>query len=321
MKRFVLVFIVNLILNLNGIGQNLVPNPSFEVYDTCPYYSGGITFSNNWSSPNMGSPDYYNQCATSGYLSVPSNIFGFQYAHTGVAYVGIAVYSSITNGSEYVQVQLNDTLKTNHKYCVSFYVNLWTKNNSLVDVGITELGLLFSNNAITSTNMLPFPNVPQITSPVGVYLIDTANWMEISGIYTAQGGEKYITIGNFKNNTSTDTITVENGTNSEKRAYYYIDDVSVVDCTNVGIEELAKENEILISPNPATSSITITSSTNIKEIKLINLLGECVLSPPPSFKEGAGGWSVDISILSKGIYFVKITDEKKTIANRKIVVH
>jgi hypothetical protein len=65
---------------------------------------------------------------------------------------------------------------------------------------------------------------PQIES--NTLLSDTANWIRISGLFLSQGNEQYITIGNFRDNSTTDTIRVHNN-NSYPYAYYYIDDVSV----------------------------------------------------------------------------------------------
>jgi hypothetical protein len=39
--------------------------------------------------------------------------------------------------------------------------------------------------------------IPQIVSPAGVQLDDTLNWMEISAIYTSNGTETYLTVGDF----------------------------------------------------------------------------------------------------------------------------
>ena len=46
-------------------------------------------------------------------------------------------------------------------------------------------------------------------------------------------------------------------------AYYYIDDVNVVDCTEVEIgEEGISNKEFEIHPNPATTNLTIHQSGN-----------------------------------------------------------
>jgi hypothetical protein len=55
---------------------------------------------------------------------------------------------------------------------------------------------------------------------------DTLKWIEISGIYKANGSEQFIIIGNFKDslNTKVDTI---NPSGFALATYYMIDDVSV----------------------------------------------------------------------------------------------
>ena len=320
MKRFVLVFIINVILNHNGTGQNLVPNGGFETILTCDSLFGAISYglAPPWDSPSKGSPDVFSSCATDN-MSIPSNYFGYQYPHSGMHYAGEGLYQSSSPDFEYIQVKLDSPLIAQQLYCASFYVNLSSKSG----IAINNIGMYFS---LTHTSVLTFNNlsfIPQINDTAIVN--DTVNWKLIYGQYIAQGGEQYIIIGNFYPTTLTDTTQL-NHPYFRYTSYYYIDDVNLhcCSCDSLNHEDISEINnlksEILISPNPATSSITIISSTNIKEIKLINLLGECVLSPPPSFKEGAGGWSVDISSLSKGIYFVEITDAKKTVVNRKIVV-
>ena len=40
--------------------QNLVPNPSFEDYTSCPTSVAQITLATPWVTPTTGSPDYFN---------------------------------------------------------------------------------------------------------------------------------------------------------------------------------------------------------------------------------------------------------------------
>ncbi len=92
-----------------------------------------------------------------------------------------------------------------------------------------------------------------------------------------------------------------------------------------GVTEFQNKTTLELSPNPATTSITITSSTNIKEIKLINLLGESVINDNWLTVNGNSA-VVDVSSLSKGIYFVQITTSSgsvndKNVVNRKIIVN
>ena len=57
---------------------------------------------------------------------------------------------------------------------------------------------------------------------------DTLNWVRVNMMYIAQGGEQFITIGNFK--TSTQTNYVNTGYPIGLSSYYFIDDVAVYEC-------------------------------------------------------------------------------------------
>ena len=100
----------------------------------------------------------------------------------------------------------------------------------------------------------------------------------------------------------------------------------------IGIDEQNKNDGITISPNPFTSQTTISSTKyKIQSIKIMNVLGECVLVLPPSLQggdkqlvavwasNGESGVVLDMSNVAKGIYFVQITDENKNVVNRKII--
>ena len=216
--------------------QNLVPNFSFEQYDTCPISSGQIDRAIPWFQPNKcclpgGSTDYFHSCTINPSFSVPQNGAGYQNARMGIAYAGIVLFSSGPEFREYLEVRLNNSLLAGKSYCLEFYVSLANRSQ----YATSSIGVLFSNDSITCNG--PFtvlPYVPQFENDSSNYLTDTLNWMKVSGTYIASGNEQYITIGNFSNDANTDTSNLP-GTNSE--AYYYIDDVSVILCDTVSIEE------------------------------------------------------------------------------------
>jgi hypothetical protein len=105
-----------------------------------------------------------------------------------------------------------------------FYTNL---QNTGITYAVNNIGINFSNTSITNTGtgyiLNLNPNILKFNNPI---INDTLNWVEISGIYIANGGEKYITLGNFFDDANTDTINTGNGW--YLGAYYYIDDVSVI---------------------------------------------------------------------------------------------
>src|SRR5205085_585438 len=70
-----------------GNAQNLVPNPGFENYITCPVNYGELFKCQDWSTFG-NSPDYFNACSPDTIVSVPKNNFGYQLASSGNAYCG-----------------------------------------------------------------------------------------------------------------------------------------------------------------------------------------------------------------------------------------
>ncbi len=299
---------------------NLVPNWSFEIDSLCPDAGSEINYAPPWQSAGAD-PDYFNACAGSliASMGVPLNWGGYQYPKTGVAYAGIYAYSGYTGATieirEYIEVKLIDSLIFGKKYCVSFYVNLakpaytaLTYNN----VAIKEIGLYLSDTALMSPNQDVLPFVPQIVSTPGVFLNDTVNWTEISGTYIAHGGEKYIIIGNFKPFGLTDTLGIVHY-NNYTASYYFIDDVTVRDCTYDGVEEIDKV-DINISPNPATNQFTIENSQlRINVIHIYNVLGEEVLERIVNSEK-----AIDVSTWNAGVYFVEVETEKG-IVRKKLV--
>jgi OOP family OmpA-OmpF porin len=163
---------------------------------------------NYWYWATYGSPDYFSEqpdilCMN---LLVPQSGVGYQYARTGIAYVGLATFASAPfksnyiNRREYVGGELSDTLKQGHEYCVSFYVSVAEELKYVVD----GIGLYLSvDSAVDYTINTNLSFVPQIENPAGNIIYDTLNWVQISGTYIANGGEKYLTIGNFKDDANT----------------------------------------------------------------------------------------------------------------------
>ena len=180
MKKFLIIVLCFIALNSNA--QNLVINPSFENTIPCWIFINLGTWQmqcTNWYSASGGSPDYFSEtydplCYAS---PVPLNQVGFQYARTGVAYVGIGVFTEhITpnhiNRREYVGGELSDTLKQGHEYCVSFYVSVAEEFKYVVD----GIGLYLSvDSAVDYTINTNLSFVPQIENPSGNIIYDTLN--------------------------------------------------------------------------------------------------------------------------------------------------
>ena len=277
--------IVSLFMSLcysASLAQNFVPNGSFELYNHCPGTGGAVLGGNpslstlpwvqNWESLTQG-VEWFNSCATSSRSSVPSNIYGYQPARTGNAYAAILTYGTWGLYSrDYPSVRLSSALVKDSAYCVRFFVNLATQINSGAElVGVSEIGAHFSKTRIYPANLGPL-NVPyHIRNDSTRFLTDTVNWMEVFGVYVADGGEEYITIGCFGTNPPTYTH-VAGTVAGVPVANYYLDDVSVSParrkdavyyinkCETALIQSSTQTGPWLWSNGATTQSINVDSS-------------------------------------------------------------
>jgi len=322
MKKIGLVLVV-MLGQMIMLGQNLVPNPSFELIDSCDIYSGGVWWGQcpPWNNPTYGSDDLYNFCSTSGSsYSVPNNMFGFQYPHLGNGYIGGQFIGAGGGDSscgyraiEYAQIKLDTPLAFQEHYCVSFYVSLADR---FPYIAMKNIGMYLSDTIVNyPTQYCELNFTPQVKDTN--FISDTAHWTLIYGQYVAHGGEQYIILGSFGPNIYSDTIQLVPGGNV---AYYYIDDVNIHCCTcdsttslHAGVAEI-KEGEIKIMPNPTSTIFTITSTDKIESVKLYSILGELLITERINNNQAA----ININQFSKGIYFAEIKTEKG-IVRKKVV--
>lgn len=240
--------------------ENLVYNGSFEEYSVCPQRIDALGIMSGvdaWWQPTKGSSDYFNACGGRECLT-PRNKMGMQEPHSGVAYCGI--YCSKENYREYLQTELREPLKAGRRYRVSFWASLADKSPNAV----ATLGALFTPERITDTtwNILMHNEStdlgngqrqviatyykPQVSNPSRYVLIYMDQWNEIAGEFTAAGGEKYLTIGNFNSFNHSSVVDTRAENTVLSGAYYYIDDVSVqcLDC----VEESQETTAVAASP-------------------------------------------------------------------------
>ena len=226
----------------SALSSNLVFNPSFEEYRECPRKIdalGTLTIVDAWFQPTAGSADYYNVCGSRD-CGVPKNKLGIQDAHFGNGFCGI--YCSKTDYREYLQTQLKEPLRAGELYRVSFYVSLSEYSSGAV----ATIGALFTEDRVGDTVRSVLmnkevrhlaPNIsqtvasyfePQVVNDYDRVLTDTKAWMQVSGVFTAKGGERFMTIGNFYPASQSNVTDLDSLTYLLPGAYYYVDDVSVV---------------------------------------------------------------------------------------------
>lgn len=184
--------------------------------------------------------------------------YSFQYARTGYAYMAMFYYNGM-DSRNYVQVELLDSLQQGKCYYAEYYVSLLNTYR----LGCNNQSILFTNNpvyvdTVTTPNGV-LPANPQIQNP---YIVtDTLNWVKVAGVFTAQGGEKYLTLGNFKNNVQTSSQIIQ--TTGYNGAVYYIEDVSVLPLDSITLQADAGEDKTISAGDSTFIGSFTTGLTNV----------------------------------------------------------
>lgn len=308
MKNLAIILLFMFATNYIQAQQNLIYNGDFELLDSCP--TGPSTPGNlqieyclGWYSPTEGTSDYFNSCNSGvgiNNASTPENFAGFQLPLNGEGYVGFYAYSLNTppcNYKEYVQTKLIQPLSQGKKYKIELYVSL--ANNSTA--AIEKIGLHFSNSIITKNNPCPIELTPQISSDNG-FINDTLNWTKISDSFIAEGGEQYLTIGNFEELPILQPIVPDSISLGDYFVYYYIDAM------------LLEENNSIVIPNVLTPNgdgtndyidfYQLFGETNIA-FNLYNRWGNKVFSTTDNKQKWSGN-NTSGKPLSDGVYYYLI---------------
>lgn len=131
----------------------------------------------------------------------------------------------------------------------------------------------------------------------------------VSGVYAVGSGYKY----NFTDRTV-----------AEKQMYYY----KLVAVNNAGTDEFErtivlaaqiKDRDIKLIPNPVASSLNIelNETKTYSSVDIYNTLGQKVKSIIPEMQ--ANKFTVDVSDLSKGIYFVEVITSDNEVISKKLI--
>lgn len=209
--KCVVVLLIVLQSAISAIAQNLVPNPSFEYNTNCPSTAGQIHFAAPWVSGNIGTADYLHSCANFGVWQTPNS---------GVAYARVVILYSNVEIREYIQARLTTSLIAGQDYEVSFYV----ARSHTTPMAANNIGAYFSSSAPYAANWNRLAYTPQFNE--SSIITNDMTWTLIDGTFTAAGGEEYITIGNFLNNSLTSSYVIP-GNPAPPYCMYLIDDVCV----------------------------------------------------------------------------------------------
>jgi len=174
--------------------------------------------------------------------------------------------------------------------------------------GITEVGAWFSATNPFYANALPLILNPQFEN--NVPLIIDSGWKEVSGSFVAAGGEQYIIIGSFRPDSQL-TFTPAPAPNSWFDVYYFVDDVSVIRDSTVGVTEMDEHSfNFHLFPNPVVDYVNVTIVDGLwtnGEIEITNVTGRKVFQTSIIEAES----KINLSDLSSGMYFLSVKMKEK----------
>jgi len=238
------------------IVKNLVPNGSFENFRK---KSGNIKNAIPWQQ--IASVDYYQE-------PLSNDTTAQKGARTGSCYAGLRFQKKY---KEFLQVKLAEPLHRGTIYEYEMYVRLafWS-NASLKSFGalFTKMGYKSKADAV-KTAMID--SVSKKSSFINGY-----RWFKISGKYQADGGEKYLTIGNFAPNVKKDMVRMNVFKLGFKEAYYFVDDIKLVKAKEV-VEKVKVE---------IVGSFNVDAQDSVLEVRKDVKVGEKITLKNIFFENG-----------------------------------
>lgn len=213
--------------------ENLIPNGSFELYQECPddfgwVRIGGLTA---WTAtPPDCTPDYFHECSSK--FAPLDNACGRIAPQEGKGFLGLIVrvgHSPVHNTDElfyreHVQARLKEPLKPRNRYIFTMYVSLAEYSC----YALSKIGVLFTKTPVLINDK--FSTKPQIETG----FIDTKKqWVKVTDTIIAEGGEEYVTLGEFASFSKKDIRKIDENPAYEKmfsyhRAYYFFDNLSLL---------------------------------------------------------------------------------------------
>jgi gliding motility-associated-like protein len=264
LKKSLLLLLSLLPIN-NILAQNLVPNWSFEQYSHCPTTYTQIGYAIGWHPSYVDNccgyqVEYLNACGSPGF-QVPSSVWGYKYASTGVAYMAQASMAPTVkvNYRENIYTKLTSPLVPGRRY----YVSMRACHATFCQVATNNDGVRFSTDTTFAVDNIAAVHSTNVIS-------DTATWTTISGCYVADSAYTYVGVGNFFDDAHT-TTTTSCPSCSNPYPGYFVDDISVIPMTIGGNTVICSGDTTILtasggssylwSTGDTTSSITVTPTT------------------------------------------------------------
>lgn len=277
---------------------NLVPNGSFEELDSC-YGDHELIVLSDWFAPSLGTPDCYNTCnnGVNNAIGVPLNVAGYQVPYNGDGYIGMYTWVEGAFLKEYAAVELIQPLTDGQSYLLSFKLSCSGFGNG----SCNQFGVAFSSQEPWQNNEDVLQNV-SIAFSYPTVVSDTAHWINVERLYVADGTESYLILGSFSDNQN--VIVEPIGFGIPQQAYYYVDDVSVVEDHSFICDSVAVPNIITPNDDGVNDCITISGLPAVSRFSIYNRWGRKVYAQTGS-EINWGGKGLQ-GFLEDGVFFYRL---------------
>lgn len=229
MKAITLLLFIFFMYTSQAQVANLVENGSFEIIKGKIKGLGCLDASADWKNVTSTKADLFVKENKLPTVLTSGNTYGREEPKEGDNYAGLIVYSPKDKiARNYITSPLTQPMLKGKKYCVSMYISLAEGSKYATN----NIGINFHKKQLKEDDTKTLVEKTAILHPHAKTVTATYGWEKICGTYIAEGGEEFITIGNF---TATDKTKTEKtlkikdykGVISEF-AYYYVDHISVL---------------------------------------------------------------------------------------------
>jgi OmpA-OmpF porin, OOP family len=188
--------------------KNLVPNGSFENYRK---KSQDLRKAIPWRP--IESVDFYQN-------PLKNDTTPEKGAYSGYCYTGFRFRKKY---KEFIQAKLVESLHRGTIYEFTMHVRLAFWSNAT----LKSFGALFTKGGYRGQyDAQKYNMVDTVCIKGGLH--NNYKWIQIKGYYKADGGEKYITVGNFAPKVKKDMARIDVFRLGAREAYYFVDDIRLV---------------------------------------------------------------------------------------------
>ena len=316
--------------------SNLVVNADVELYDTCPDNVGQITRAIGWWMYSVSSADYFNVCSNNPIATIPS-VWGYQIPNSGNGYLhaDILTASKPRNflhdwgnilGYQQSREPLSGTFVKKlrpvpHK--IEFFISATIADETALFTNAFDMLLMHEQDSV----FIPVSPYISLSDVIPIYtgdtvIRDTMHWIKLSACFLPKGGERYFSIGAFRD---TSLIKLEFGSNSSELLYaaqYYFDSFKVTECTDCCIDAFPFDDAITLVNNPSSTAnpaqfTVVLHGQTTATLLLYDSAGRLVKRV--LFSDLLTNYTLD-AMLAQGMYHYTFESSNGTTSNGKLLV-